>query len=230
MTTGVTSTSSTSYTSGSSTSSTSSSSDVSKSDFLQLLTMQMKSQDPLKPYDNQEFASQLAQFSQLEQLTDIKSLIQSQVTSNQALSQTMTNSALPGMLGKSAKAKMSSFTYDGDSSIKLAYDLTSSAKSANIVIKNSSGAVVKTFTLSGTDLKSGEHSLEWDGKDSSGKSINSGDYTVSVNALDGSGDSMDVSTYLQGTIQAVRFTTDGTKLVINGTEVALSDISDINLG
>lgn len=229
MTSGVTSTSSQTYSSGSTTS-TSSNSSVSENEFLQLLTEQLKSQDPLKPYDNQEFASQLAQFSQLEQLTDIKSLLQSQVTSNQALSQTMTNSALPGMLGKSAKAKMSSFTYDGSSSVKLAFDLTSAANNANVVIKNSNGTVVRTYQLSGTDLKSGEHTIEWDGKNNAGETADSGNYSVTVNAVDSSGSSEDVSTYIQGTIQSVKFTSDGTKLVVNGTEVALSDISDINLG
>ncbi|MFP4368862.1 MAG: flagellar hook assembly protein FlgD, partial [Candidatus Kapaibacterium sp.] len=46
-----------------------------KDEFLKLLTYQLKAQNPLKPYDNQEFASQLAQFSQLEQLTDIRGLL-----------------------------------------------------------------------------------------------------------------------------------------------------------
>ena len=75
-----------------------------KDQFLKLLTFQLKSQNPMKPYDNQEFAAQLAQFTQLEQLSDIKSLIEEQNKSNNLLSRTMSNSALPGMLGKVAKA------------------------------------------------------------------------------------------------------------------------------
>ena len=39
--------------------------------FLQLLVTQLKNQDPLNPSDGTQFLSQLAQFSSLEQLTQI---------------------------------------------------------------------------------------------------------------------------------------------------------------
>ncbi|MEK7768027.1 MAG: flagellar hook capping FlgD N-terminal domain-containing protein [bacterium] len=42
-----------------------------KMDFLKMLVAQMKSQDPLSPIDNTQFAAQLAQFSQLEQMTNM---------------------------------------------------------------------------------------------------------------------------------------------------------------
>jgi flagellar basal-body rod modification protein FlgD len=44
--------------------------------FLQLLIAQIKNQDPLNPADGMEFLSQLAQFSELEQLMGIRSEIQ----------------------------------------------------------------------------------------------------------------------------------------------------------
>jgi len=37
-------------------------------DYMKLLIAQLQNQDPLEPLDNQEMASQLAQFSQLQQL------------------------------------------------------------------------------------------------------------------------------------------------------------------
>jgi flagellar basal-body rod modification protein FlgD len=46
--------------------------DVSKTAFLQLLVAQLKNQDPLNPTDGVQFLTQLAQFSQLEQLIGIK--------------------------------------------------------------------------------------------------------------------------------------------------------------
>ncbi len=39
--------------------------------FMQLLTAQLKYQDPLKPMDNTQFTAQLAQFSQLAQLSNL---------------------------------------------------------------------------------------------------------------------------------------------------------------
>jgi len=40
--------------------------------FLQLLVAQMKNQDPLQPADGTQFLTQLAQFSQVEQLVNIR--------------------------------------------------------------------------------------------------------------------------------------------------------------
>ena len=42
-----------------------------KDAFLQLLVTQMRYQDPLDPQDNSEYLSQLAQFSALEQMTNV---------------------------------------------------------------------------------------------------------------------------------------------------------------
>ena len=50
---------------------TAKSSDLDKEAFLQLLVTQMKYQDPLEPTDNTEYVSQLATFSELEQMTNL---------------------------------------------------------------------------------------------------------------------------------------------------------------
>jgi flagellar basal-body rod modification protein FlgD len=55
-----------------------------KDDFLKLLVAQMQNQDPLNPTDNKESIAQLAQFSALEQMTNIS-------TSMEALNKSMTN-------------------------------------------------------------------------------------------------------------------------------------------
>ena len=44
-----------------------------KDAFLKLLTEQLKTQDPLNPTDNTQFLAQLAQFSSLEQMTNVAS-------------------------------------------------------------------------------------------------------------------------------------------------------------
>jgi flagellar basal-body rod modification protein FlgD len=48
-------------------------------DFLQLLTTQLQQQDPLKPMDDTSFIAQMAQFSSLQQMTQLQSG-QSQLT------------------------------------------------------------------------------------------------------------------------------------------------------
>jgi len=49
--------------------------------FLQLLVAQIKNQDPLNPTDSTQFVSQLAQFSELEQVIGIRQDIESQMSS-----------------------------------------------------------------------------------------------------------------------------------------------------
>lgn len=48
-------------------------SDVARTDFLNLLTTQLKNQDPLSPVNQEDFTGQLSQFSQLEQLEGLNS-------------------------------------------------------------------------------------------------------------------------------------------------------------
>lgn len=48
-------------------------SDVATTDFLNLLTVQLRNQDPISPVNQEDFISQLAQFSSLEQLESLNS-------------------------------------------------------------------------------------------------------------------------------------------------------------
>ena len=48
-----------------------------QSDFLRLMTEQMKSQDPFDPVDNKEMLAQMAQFSQLSGVNDMNKTLTS---------------------------------------------------------------------------------------------------------------------------------------------------------
>ena len=62
-----------------------------KEEFLQLLVCQLQNQDPLNPRDDTEFVSQLAQFSSLEQMTNMNS--------------TLSNTSAYGLVGKEVIAQ-----------------------------------------------------------------------------------------------------------------------------
>ncbi|MEN9868603.1 MAG: hypothetical protein RL748_4193 [Pseudomonadota bacterium] len=62
-------------------------------DFLRILSAQLNNQDPLKPLDNQEFLSQIAQFSSLQQSQQLNQKID-QLLAQQAATQSV------GLLGK----------------------------------------------------------------------------------------------------------------------------------
>jgi flagellar basal-body rod modification protein FlgD len=61
--------------------------------FLQLLVSQIQNQDPLNPTDSTQFVSQLAQFSELEQVVAIRSDIETAMSSG--AQQSSTNPATP---------------------------------------------------------------------------------------------------------------------------------------
>ena len=63
-----------------------------KDDFLKLFVKQMQYQNPLNPMDNTEFASQLAQFSSLEQLTNISTQMNDLLIFQNSLHNTLTAS------------------------------------------------------------------------------------------------------------------------------------------
>ncbi len=64
-----------------------------KDDFLNLMLIQMRNQDPLNPMDNQAMLSQMAQFSSLEQMSNLNDTIAGQQASDTFMQAT-------GLLGK----------------------------------------------------------------------------------------------------------------------------------
>lgn len=54
--------------------------DLDQADFLMLMTTQLKNQDPTKPLDGQQFMAQLAQFSTLNGIMDMKASLDNLVT------------------------------------------------------------------------------------------------------------------------------------------------------
>lgn len=201
---------------------------VGKDDFLKLLTYQLRSQNPLQPADNQEFAAQLAQFSQLEQLTNIKSLLEDQANLNLMIAESLTNTAIPGMLGKNASFATNEIQYNGEDKNELGFNLPYQMQSGVVNIYDENGNIVRTIELSGDSLNKGNHIIQWDGENDEGSKVAIGKYTFDVIMSDGNGASFSGDKFTSGKITAVRFKADGTYVVINNQEVSLSKIIEIS--
>lgn len=70
-----------------------------KDDFMQLLIAQLKNQDPMKPMEDKEFITQLAQFSSLEAMEKMTTQMED-LTSSQMLVEAAT------LIGKQITAKL----------------------------------------------------------------------------------------------------------------------------
>lgn len=200
--------------------------DLGRDEFLKLLTIQLKSQNPLQPTDNKEFAAQLAQFSQLEQLTDIRSALEQQIQTNLLLSQSITNVSAAALIGKHVKAYSNKMSFDGSTPVKLGYTLAADARQVTVEIRDSKGNLVRTLQPT-AERKQGDNTLEWDGTNSDGTTVPAGQYTFTVKAQGKDDITLEADPYTFGVVEAVRFRPEGAVLVINGREVALGDITDI---
>jgi flagellar basal-body rod modification protein FlgD len=146
------------------------------SNFLTLLTTQLKNQDPLSPMDATQFTQQLVQFSAVEQ----------QINGNKKLDQliglqsTANAYGAVGFVGTTIAADSSDVSLQKGKA-KFDYTIDKTGGSATLKVLNSSGNIVM---LKQVDAQVGTHPVEWDGTDYFGNKLPDGKYTVSVSVTD----------------------------------------------
>ncbi|WP_322893020.1 MULTISPECIES: flagellar hook capping FlgD N-terminal domain-containing protein [unclassified Yoonia] len=105
--------------------------------FLQMLTAQMKNQDPLNPIESADFATQLATFSSVEQA----------VLTNDLLRGLMSQTGLAdmaGWVGKEARAAAPVY-FDGTTPMTLHPQPMAGAETGEIVVRDETGGIVHRF-------------------------------------------------------------------------------------
>ena len=196
-----------------------------KDEFLQLLVAQLSNQDPLSPMEGQEFAAQLAQFTSVEQLTNIRNEIAGQQDANNLLAQNVNSGVAAGMLGKSVEAEGNAVTWTGEGEATLGIHLAAPAAAATLEIRDAAGTVLHTRTLK--NVEAGPQNLRWDGTSDAGNKLPEGTYTFDVHAADADGQPVETGTYLSGTVQRVTFGAEGVQLWVDGTKVSMGRIRSV---
>lgn len=193
-----------------------------KDDFLKLMLTQMKFQDPTTPLESHQMASQLAQFTSLEQMKNMNTNIEKLAAGNKPNAQFQ---ALQ-FIGKSIESDSSKvFRGEGDKSHEVRFNLGKDAKDIEVNIKDAEGDVVKSYTLH--DLKKGQNSLTWNGMNGSDELSRAGTYKVEVLAKDSNGGKIVSSMKVAGTITGVNYSAQGPMLMIGNQSVPMSEVRKI---
>ena len=191
-----------------------------QTNFLKLLTEQLKNQDPLSPMDNAQMTSQLAQISTVDGIEKLNTTLTAMLSGSQS-GEAVQAAALVGkgvMVGGSSLTLAGSKAYGG-------FELASAADKVTVTIKDSNDLEVRKLELG--DAEAGISNFAWDGLTSSGAQAVDGKYTMSVSATRGDTDLKPTALQLS-TVNSVLRTSSGTvSLDVGGSLVSLADIKQI---
>ncbi len=153
--------------------------------FLQLLTTQLRNQDPLDPLDTNQFTQQLVEFAQVEQQLksndQLSTLVALQKTAQQTTALNFVGETV-GVAGATAPLS------NGQASWTLLVPKPSIGK---VTITSATGQTVFSGNY---QLDAGSQPFVWDGKDNNGLPWPDGNYTLTVTAQDASGQPVAVPT------------------------------------
>lgn len=193
-----------------------------KEDFLMLLVTQLQHQDPLNPMENSEFVSQLAQFSSLEQLTNVnKNLEVLQMYQN-----SLNNAQAVGMIGKNVMASGNTTELEEGADAAVEFDLPANAADVSIDIFNAGGSFVTS--LQAGALGAGHHSMTWNGTNSDAESVPAGIYMFEVHAVDENDAPLETGSYTEGLVTGVTYRKGTPYLMAGENLVPLAAVREVS--
>ncbi|HEY9452318.1 MAG TPA: flagellar hook capping FlgD N-terminal domain-containing protein [Bradyrhizobium sp.] len=186
--------------------------------FLQLLTTQLKNQNPLDPLDTNQFTQQLVQFAQVEQTMKSNDQLSSLVSLEQSAQQTTalayvgSTVVVDGSTAQLANGK-ANWTFN-----------VSKPATASVTIKDSTGQTAYSGTFG---VQPGSQAFAWDGRGNNGKLWPDGAYTMSVTATDANKQSIGISTEVEAPVDSVDLTQTPPRLSVNGQDYTMDKIKRI---
>jgi len=192
-------------------------------DFIKLMTTQMNHQDPMKPMENGDFLSDMAQFSTVSGLKEIKDSFNSLANSLKS-SQALQASS---MVGRKVLIPGSLSTFSEGIPMNGAVELKSNATDVKVSILNDKGALVKEINIG--NKAAGVTHFNWDGMLDGDKKATSGNYSISaVGNVDGRSESL--NTLISDTVQSVSLGQGGQGVSLtlaNAGSAGLADVKEI---
>ena len=198
--------------------------ELDRSAFLKLLTTQLQNQNPLDPMKNEAFVAQLAQFSQLEGITNMSTSL-SDVADVIRSDRIMSGANL---VGKSVFGQTGRISTDGQSVSQIEVYLPYGAEQVDLGIYDmNSGALIRSI-VSGPQ-GSGTASFGWDGRMTDGTAAPAGDYVIRGTAnIDGAATDIYPSTFAK--VNTVSWDAQSANLNLNlagGVTLPIGEVSRI---
>ena len=151
---------------------------LNQDDFLKLMTAQLQAQDPMKPLDNSQFVSQMAQFSTVSGIQNLQNSFASLASSLQSTNMLQASS----LVGHSVLVPSATATLTDSGSVQAAADLPASGELV-VDVTDSSGQVLRRMSLGAQPA--GLASFSWDGLDNSGQRLAAGSYKINARVVNG---------------------------------------------
>ena len=186
--------------------------------FLQILTTQLRNQNPLDPMDTNAFTQQLVQFTGVEQQLKTNQFLEAMMLANQNSG----SSQAVGYIGKEITASgVKSELVEGNARWHFAVD---EPAQITVQVKDANGAVV--FQKEGNVAK-GESIFNWDGIGTDGSPKPDGTYSISIQARNGDGKLIDVATEMTGEVTGVDLTGSEPILLVGTAKVNMSAVLSV---
>ena len=195
-----------------------------KDQFLKLLIAQLRYQDPMNPMQGDQMATQLAQFSSLEQLQQINANLTTQQSSSGTLLGAVQSTSAINSIGHVVTAIGNQLKVGGsDAATTVEATLSRAATTTTLHIYNSSGTEVATASLGSSQGGMQTFNL---GKLTDG--LTPGTYTFKIDAADGDGKAIDVQTYTTARVDGVTSGQNGLVLTSGGISIPYGSIVRIS--
>jgi flagellar basal-body rod modification protein FlgD len=197
--------------------------DMGKDQFLKLLVAQLQNQDPMNPMQGDQMASELAQFSSLEQLQQINTTLSGQQSSTGALLGAIQATAAINTIGHTVTALGNQVQIGGTNGQSTVTANVAGAGTGTLHIYNSAGVEVGSRSLG--SVASGKQDFQLG---DAAKGLAPGNYTYSIDVKDSAGNAVNVQTFMTGKVDGVSSGTNGIVLTAGGMTIAYGDVVQIN--
>jgi flagellar basal-body rod modification protein FlgD len=191
-----------------------------KDDFLKLLLLELKYQDPTAPMDSEKILTQTSQLATLEANENTNKAL---TTLAASLTSSMQFSGISA-IGKIADTGSNGIVLEKDKTVDFELYFPDDATTGKVNVLDKNGKIVKSMTMGATNAGIAKYS--WDGKNEAGATVDAGIYYVesTYNKADNTSATTRVGRY---PIESIKFDSGKTYAKLGSSYIDFTTIAEI---